>query len=169
MISTRGAFVKDADEHRIREGRQVRLPVFVHGHAAWAEGVGEELTPVNPIEPYYLIVQPDCHVSTAEVFNSADLTRNTHAITIRDSLTGGEHNDCEPVVRRLYPKVAKALDWLGQYANTRMTGTGACVFAEFENVTQAEATLNKLPLDWQGFVARGQNRSPLLERLQQED
>ena len=145
------------------------IPVFVHGHAAWAEGVGEELTPVNPIEPYYLIVQPDCHVSTAEVFNSADLTRNTPAITIRASLTGGGHNDCEPVVRRLYPKVAEALDWLSQYANSRMTGTGACVFAVFEDKVQAEAILNKLPQGWQGFVARGQNRSPLLARLQQEN
>ena len=145
------------------------IPVFVHGRAAWAEGIGEELTPVNPIEPYYLIVQPDCHVSTTEIFNSADLTRNTPPITIRDSLTGVEHNDCEPVVCKLYPKVAEALDWLGQYADTRMTGSGACVFAAFEDKKQAEAILKKSPQDWQGFVARGQNRSPLLERLHQED
>ena len=145
------------------------IPVFVHGHAAWAEGIGEKLTPVNPNEPYYLIVQPDCHVQTAEIFNSADLTRNTPAITIRASLTGGGHNDCEPVVRRLYPKVAEALDWLSQNANSRMTGTGACVFAVFEDKVQAEAILNKLPQGWQGFVARGQNRSPLLARLQQEN
>ena len=145
------------------------IPIFIYGHAAWAEGVGEQLTAVEPVESCYLVVRPDCQVSTQEIFNSEDLTRNTPAITIRDSLTGSMRNDCEPVVRRLHPQVAEAQDWLSQYAETRMTGTGACIFAVFENRKQAETVLDELPPPWQGFVTRGQNRSPLIERLQQEN
>lgn len=145
------------------------VPIFIYGHAAWAEGIGDQLTSVNPIECYYLIIDPKCHVATAEIFNCADLTRNTPPITIRDSFTGAEHNDCEPVVRKLYPEIAKAIDWLGQYADSRMTGTGACVFAAFDDRAEAEAILQRLPGEWDGFVSRGQNRSPLVERLQQAD
>lgn len=151
---------------RIGVGLGADIPIFIHGHASWAEGVGDKLTSVNPIESNYLIIDPKCHVPTAEIFNCADLTRNTPAITIRDSVTGAEHNDCEPVVRRLYPEIAKAMDWLDQYAESRMTGTGACVFAAFDNRSDAEAILEKLPGDWDGFVTRGHNRSPLVERLQ---
>ena len=145
------------------------VPIFILGHAAWAEGIGEQLTPVNPVESYFLVINPNCPVSTAEIFNCADLTRNTPAITIRDSFTGAEHNDCEPVVRQLYPEIARSLDWLGQYSETRMTGTGACVFAAFGERGDAEAILEKIPGEWDGFVTRGQNRSPLLERVQEAD
>ena len=144
------------------------VPVFVRGRAAWAEGVGEQLTPVQPPENWYLVIRPDCHVSTAEVFNAPDLTRNTPAITIRDFLAGAGTNDCEAVVRKCYPEVATALDWLGQRADARMTGTGACIFAAFAAETGAQAVLGQLPAGWQGFVARGKNRSPLLDRLEQE-
>ena len=99
------------------------VPVFVRGHAAWAEGVGEQLTPIEPKEFWYLVVRPDCCISTMEVFNSSDLTRNTPAIRIRDFLRDGGHNDCESVVKDLYQEVAEALDWLGQFAVDKMTGT----------------------------------------------
>jgi 4-diphosphocytidyl-2-C-methyl-D-erythritol kinase len=144
------------------------VPVFVRGHAAWAEGIGELLTEIEPVEYWYLVINPGCHVPTAGIFGAPDLTRNTPAITIRDFLKSGGHNDCEPVVRRLYPEVAAVLDWLGQYAGARLTGTGACVFAGFNSKEQAEKIKTSLPSKWQGFVARGLNHSPLLTRLGQE-
>ena len=145
------------------------VPVFIHGHAAWAEGIGEILTPLDLDEVWYLIVQPYCTVSTSRVFNSEDLTRNTPPITIRDFLAGRGHNDCEIMVRKLYPEIAEAMAWLGRRANVRMTGTGACIYAVFENVAQAEAVHRELPQHWKGFVAQGKNCSPLYERLDQEN
>jgi len=145
------------------------VPVFVHGKAAWAEGVGERLTAIEPVESWYLVLRPDCSVSTKEVFNLSDLTRNTPAIRIRDFLEDGGHNDCESVVRNLYPQVAETLDWLGQFAVARMTGTGSCIFAGFDKQQQAESVHEKLPQGWEGFVAKGLNNSPLQIRLEQEN
>jgi len=144
------------------------VPVFVRGNAAWAEGVGEQLTAIEPKESWYLILRPDCNISTMEVFNSPDLTRNTPAIRIRDFLEVGGHNDCESVVRNLYPQVAEVLDWLGQFAVARMTGTGSCIFAGFDKQQQAESVYEKLPQGWEGFVVKGLNNSPLQVRLAQE-
>lgn len=141
------------------------VPVFVRCHAAWAEGVGELLTPISPREDWYMVVVPDCQVETAEIFNSSDLTRNTPAITIRDFLAGAGHNDCENVVRLRYPEIAEVLDWTGQRYETKMTGTGACVFARFATQEGANEAAGNLPLSWQSFVARGLNSSPLAERL----
>ena len=145
------------------------VPVFVLGKAAWAEGVGEQLTDIEPEECWYLVLRPDCSVSTEEVFNSSDLTRNTPAIRIRDFLEDGGHNDCEFVVRELYPEVSEAIDWLNQFAVARMTGTGACIFAGFDKQQQAESVYEKLPQGWEGFVAKGLNNSPLQIRLEQEN
>ncbi len=141
------------------------VPVFVRCHAAWAEGVGELLTPISPREDWYMVVVPDCQVETAEIFDSADLTRNTPAITIRDFLAGAGHNDFEKVVRLRYPEIAEVLDWLDKRYETRMTGTGACVFARFTTQEQANEAARNLPESWQSFVARGLNSSPLAERL----
>jgi 4-diphosphocytidyl-2-C-methyl-D-erythritol kinase len=145
------------------------VPVFLHGHAAFAEGVGEELTDLEPAEEWYLIIRPDCSVSTAEIFNDADLTRHTPPITIRDFLAGRGHNDCLPVVLRRYPQVAEAIDWLGNFSEARMTGTGSTVFAAFANRAAAETVLEQVPAHWFGQVCRGQNQSPLLQRLRQPD
>lgn len=144
------------------------VPVFIYAQAAWAEGVGENLTPIEPEESWYLLVHPGCSVATAEVFNADDLTRNTTAITIRDFLERGGRNDCESVVRNRYKEVAKALDWLGEYAPTKLTGTGACLFAPFSNEHEATAVKEQLPDVWQGYVVKGMNNSPLLERLATE-
>lgn len=144
------------------------VPIFVHGHAAWAEGVGEQLSPVEPAEVYYLVIHPGCSVPTAAIFNAPDLTRNTPPITIRDFLDRGGINDCEAVVRKQYPEVNAAIDWLNQFATTRLTGTGACVFAGFEDESSAQAAREQLPATWQGFVVRGMNRSPLQARLAEE-
>lgn len=141
------------------------VPVFVRGHAAWAEGVGERLTPVELPEPWYLVVKPPCEVATGAIFQDPELTRNSPLSTIRDFLAGLTVNDCLPVVVKHYPEVAAALAWLGQYGEARLTGTGACVFAAFEDEAGADTALNALPTGYEAFVARGRNRSPLLERL----
>lgn len=137
------------------------VPVFIGGHAAWAEGVGEKLTVAFPPEPWYLVVKPDCHVSTAEIFSSGELTRDCEAITISRFLSGEGRNVCEPVVCKRHPEVAQALDWLAQYGPARMTGTGACVFVSFSSHAQAQGVADVLPDDWQAFVAKGCNVSPL--------
>ena len=141
------------------------VPVFIHGHAAWAEGVGEELTPLQLPQPWFLVLIPNCHVATAEVFCDQDLTRNTPRIRIRDFLADGGHNDCLPVVQRLYPEITTALDWLGQYAEAKLTGTGACIYASFDTEEAAQEILNRRAAELNGFVAQGVNRSPLLHVL----
>ncbi|MGB9429834.1 MAG: 4-(cytidine 5'-diphospho)-2-C-methyl-D-erythritol kinase [Gammaproteobacteria bacterium] len=144
------------------------VPVFVHGQAAWAQGVGEILTPMALPQPWYLVLQPACEISTREIFQTADLTRNSAPITIARFFAGEGRNDFEPVVRKRYPAVAEALDWLGQKAPARLTGSGACVFAGFEQEAEARRALADLPQDWRGFVTPGRNRSPLLDRLAAE-
>jgi 4-diphosphocytidyl-2-C-methyl-D-erythritol kinase len=141
------------------------VPIFVAGYAAWAEGVGETLTPINPAEPWYAVIKPNCHVSTKEIFSDVELTRDCEPITISRFLSGEGSNVCEPIVKKHYNEVAKALDWLAQYAPPRMTGTGACVFAAFDTQAEAERVIKELPSNWQGFVAKGCNRSPLMECL----
>ncbi|WP_111414623.1 4-(cytidine 5'-diphospho)-2-C-methyl-D-erythritol kinase [Billgrantia lactosivorans] len=140
------------------------VPVFVHGHAAWAEGVGERLTPVALDTPWFLVVHPGIEVATAAVFGAAQLTRNTPPITMARALQGGApswHNDCEPTVRSLYPQVAEALDWLGRRAPAMLTGTGACIFARLDAEATARRLLADLPGRYTAFIARGQNLSPL--------
>ena len=144
------------------------VPVFVRGHAAWAEGVGERLVPVDLPEPLYLLLQPDVAISTAEVFKAPELTRDSPVITIAGFLQAGGRNDCEPVVRLRYPVVAAALDWLGRHGPARLTGTGSCVFAPMVDATHAAAVLAAKPSEWQGWITRGLNRSPLTARLQFE-
>jgi 4-diphosphocytidyl-2-C-methyl-D-erythritol kinase len=144
------------------------VPVFVHGRAAWAEGVGERLTPLDLPEPVYLVVRPDAAVATAEVFRDPELTRDTPVIKIRGFLTAGGRNDCEAVVRRRFPGVAEALDWLGRIAPARLSGTGSCVFAAMPDEQAARAALAGLPGQWTGYVVRGLNRSPLDARLRHE-
>jgi 4-diphosphocytidyl-2-C-methyl-D-erythritol kinase len=144
------------------------VPVFVQGLAAWAEGVGERLVPVELPEPVYLLVRPDVAISTAEIFKAPELTRDSPATTIPDFLRAGGRNDCEPVARARYPRVAAALDWLGRFGPARLTGTGSCVFVPLAGTAEAEAVLAQVPREWQAWVTRGLNRSPLLERLQFE-
>ena len=143
------------------------VPVFLFGRSAWGEGVGDTLTPIDAPERWYLVVNPAVSVSTAAVFSDPELTRNSPRMTIADFLSGGGHNDCEAVVRRRYPGVAAALDWLNRFSTARMTGTGACVFAAFASPAEAQAVGGQLPDGWTGFVARGVNRSPLQEMTEQ--
>ncbi len=141
------------------------VPVFVRGHSAWAAGRGEQLTPVELPDSHYVIVHPGVSVPTARVFQAPELTRNTPLITIRAFFESGGRNDCEPIVRALYPEVADALDWLARYAPARLTGTGSCIFARCASAAEAERIAARVPDTWRSFVARGLNVSPLRERL----
>lgn len=141
------------------------VPVFIHGLASFAQGVGEQLKPVLPAEKWYLVLVPNVHVSTQAIFQSPELTRNTPKLSLTNLMSQHWSNDCEKLVIAHYPQVANALSWLVEYAPSRMTGTGACVFGEFEQEQQALAVLAELPPNMTGFVAKGMNRSPLLERL----
>lgn len=145
------------------------VPVFVHGVAAWAEGVGEQLTPLSLAEPWYLLLVPPCHVATAAVFSAPDLTRDSPRIKIRDFLAGSVENDCVPAVCRRYPEVAEAMAWLGRFAKPRLTGTGATVFASFADEAAAREVLEQVPGRYQAFLARGLNRSPLHQLAEQTE
>jgi 4-diphosphocytidyl-2-C-methyl-D-erythritol kinase len=146
------------------------VPVFVRGHAAWAEGVGEQLQPIDLPEPWYVVLVPKVHVATVELFQSPELTRDSQPLKIRDYLDwlgAGPKSDSkfcnvfEPLVRAKYREIDAALSWLGQFAPSRLTGTGACVFAAFADEDQARRTADKVAGRWQVMVAAGRNRSPL--------
>jgi len=143
------------------------VPVFVHGHSAWAEGVGEQLEAIDLPERWFVVLAPAIHVSTPKVFSDPQLIRDCPPITIRDFLTGRGQNVCEPVVCAQYPEVASALHALSRYAPARLTGTGACVFAAFDTEQDARNAWSELSGQWQGFIAKAENISPLLTRLQQ--
>ncbi|TYK65531.1 4-(cytidine 5'-diphospho)-2-C-methyl-D-erythritol kinase [Colwellia echini] len=142
------------------------VPIFVHGFSAFAQGVGEELTPIEPLESWYLITKPKCSISTQQVFTATELPRNTptlssQSLTVKDFITENFHNDCQTLVIKNYPEVAKLLAWLVEYAPSRMTGTGACVFTRFSSQDEAQALQAKLPPGISSFVAQGLNKSPL--------
>jgi 4-diphosphocytidyl-2-C-methyl-D-erythritol kinase len=140
------------------------VPVFVRGFAAWADGVGEQLTPIKLPECYYLVIYPNILVSTAQIFNAEELTRNCDPITIRAFQHGSGVNVCEPVVRKRYAEIAEALDWLNRYAAAKVTGTGACIYAPFDSQLAAERVKSRLPQHWQGFVVKGMNSNPVHEQ-----
>ncbi|ALP40615.1 4-(cytidine 5'-diphospho)-2-C-methyl-D-erythritol kinase [Aeromonas schubertii] len=160
-----GLSVDELAELGVRLGADV--PVFVRGTAAFAEGVGERLQPVAVPERWYLVIKPECHVATAAIFQDPDLPRNTPKMGLQELMSGEWKNDCEALVKKRHPEVANALGWLLEYAPSRMTGTGACVFAAFEDESLAREVLAKLPDGWVGFVAKGVNISPLADALQQ--
>jgi len=143
------------------------VPVFVQGSSAWGEGIGERLTPVELPERWFLIIHPGPAVSTREVFQSPELTRNSPLITIRAFFESGGRNDCEGVVRRLCPEVGEALDWLRRIAPAQLTGTGACVFAPFATAPEAERVAARVPDRWKSTVARALNVSPVHLRLRE--
>lgn len=138
------------------------VPVFVRGLAAWAEGVGEQLTPVTLPEPWYVVLVPPVHVATATVFGAPELKRDSAPISLADYLAGAGHNDCTAVTTARYPLVAEALRWLeARGLVARMSGTGGAVFAACTVEHLARATAEAAPSEWRGFAARGLNVSPL--------
>lgn len=143
------------------------VPIFIHGHAAFAEGVGEKITYCDPPEKWYIVLKPDVAISTAIIFSDPNLTRNTPKKPLAQLLTQKYENDCEKVVLNHYPKVEEILHRLLQYAPSRLTGTGACVFAEFNDEESAKKAFQTMPKQYFGFVAQGLNISPLHKMLMQ--
>jgi len=153
------------------------VPVFVFGKNAWAEGIGDRLEAIELAPRHYLVITPAVHVSTADIFTSKELTRNTNPTTIaafsREANSGQLfdttfHNDLEPVVIKRYPAVARCMEWLSRYAPARMSGSGASVFAEFSTQDEAKAAYNALPemiagVKVSGFTASSLAQHPLYE------
>ncbi|WP_313376548.1 4-(cytidine 5'-diphospho)-2-C-methyl-D-erythritol kinase [Pantoea sp. CTOTU50773] len=141
------------------------VPVFVRGHAAFAEGVGEQIQPAEPEEKWYLVAHPSISIGTPDIFRDPDLTRNSPIRTLDELLQRPFHNDCEAVARKRFREVDALLSWLLEYAPSRLTGTGSCVFAEFSTESAARQVLELAPKWICGFVARGLNISPLQRTL----
>lgn len=149
------------------------IPVFVHGKSAWAEGVGDIITPLSLPENWFVIITPDCHISTAEIFSNERLTRDTPKMKIAPALEGqainhfynGFNNDCESLVSMLFPQIQKALILLNKFGNARLTGTGACCFARFNSEEEAQQVLNEVSSEFKGFIAKGVNLSPAFQKL----
>lgn len=143
------------------------VPVFVEGNSAFAKGIGEQLRATEITSAWYLVLNPQVAISTAEIFSNPELTRDSSAIKIPALAAGCVRNDCQNVVEKLYPEVAKARLWLDQFGKARLTGTGACLFIEFENELDAQNVFQQIPSDWNGFVAKGVNKSPAHTKLEQ--
>lgn len=149
------------------------VPVFVHGFAAFAEGVGEKLSPISPAENWYLVLIPPVHVSTKEVFCNPQLTRDCSAIKLCDLSRHEWRNVCTPVVVKSHPEVSQAIDIINNYSKARMSGTGASVFSSFDTKKHAEEVLQKIRKNpaissWISFVAKGLNQSPLHTLLESQ-
>lgn len=142
------------------------VPVFVRGHAAFAEGIGEQLSAVTVPENWYLIVVPEVHVNTAQLFADPDLTRNTAKRPLSQLLQAQWQNDFESTVKKRHPEVAKALQWLLKYAPSRLTGSGCCVFSEFKDKQDALAVMAKAPENMHIYLAKGLNKSPLMHDVE---
>ncbi len=144
------------------------IPFFLHGHTAWAEGIGENLTDFETKMPWYLLVHPGVHISTAKIFLNSQLTRDTTPIKMHTFIAGDGKNDCEFVVRSEYPEVEQVFKWFGENSQARLTGTGACVFCPYPDKAAAQEVAQLLPKQWLGYIVKGLNRSPLLDRLAKE-
>ena len=153
---------KELMELGVRLGADV--PVFLYGRSALGEGVGERLKALDLGPAWYLVLTPQVPVSTKEIFSDASLTRDTKPLRISPFLSGQGRNDLESIALRRYPEIARHLAWLRKRSpQARMTGSGACVFAEFPREEDAVALHSELPAAMRGFVARGLERHPLYE------
>ncbi|MDD1618445.1 MAG: 4-(cytidine 5'-diphospho)-2-C-methyl-D-erythritol kinase [Methylococcaceae bacterium] len=141
------------------------VPVFVYGYSSWAEGVGEKLERISLHEQWVVVIKPECHVNTKEIFLAKNLTRNSKSITIGDFIAGQHQNDCVEVVCQRYQPVKDALVVLSEFSEARLTGTGACVFAQFDSEGEAVNAYESLKNKWQVYLAKGLNESPLFSRL----
>jgi 4-diphosphocytidyl-2-C-methyl-D-erythritol kinase len=142
------------------------IPVFIKGYTAFAEGIGDKLTPISLDEFYYLVVTPKINIPTEQIFCHSELTRNAPAIKIRALSQELYRNDCQSVVETLYPEVKQVLDWLKRYGNPLMTGTGASVYCRFDSEKEANLVQQAVPNSWNSFVAKGINQSPLHKQLE---
>jgi 4-diphosphocytidyl-2-C-methyl-D-erythritol kinase len=143
------------------------VPFFLFGENAFAEGIGERLSPLHLPPAWYVVLVPPVGVSTAAVFAAPELTRNSKTIKISSFSAGFGSNDLEPVVCRRHAEVAAHLAWLKQFGDARMSGSGACVFIEFATEREARSVLSGMPAEMRGFAVRGLDRHPLGEFLDQ--
>jgi 4-diphosphocytidyl-2-C-methyl-D-erythritol kinase len=141
------------------------VPVFVYGYSAWAEGVGEKLERIDIPEQWFVVIKPDCHVDTKEIFLSKNLTRDSKSIRIADFIAGQHQNDCLGVVRERYQSVKDALVDLSGFSEARLTGTGACVFAQFDSEKAASSAYQSLQKKWHAYLVKGVNESPLFSKF----
>jgi len=144
------------------------IPVFVMGQSAWVEGIGEQITPTQIPQKHFVVVAPNCHVSTVKIFTHKGLTRDSSIIKVRLALEGQANNDCEALVRELYPEVDRAMNWLSQYQPAHLTGTGSCIYAEFPTLEDARAIVDMLPAELSGIVCSGCNTSPLYRAIEEQ-
>ncbi|HEY0587059.1 MAG TPA: 4-(cytidine 5'-diphospho)-2-C-methyl-D-erythritol kinase [Pseudoduganella sp.] len=150
------------------------VPFFIFGQTGFAEGVGEELQPVDAPDCWYVVIEPGVACPTAQIFTSEHLTRNTPPVKMsdfssyhanRNDLRQFGKNDLQQVACRLFPQVAEAVEWLGAYGDARMTGSGACVFVALPSEKQADAVLAKVPAAWTGWKAKALKQHPIIEKL----
>jgi 4-diphosphocytidyl-2-C-methyl-D-erythritol kinase len=141
------------------------VPFFLFGRNAFAEGVGERLTPIDGLDCWFVVIEPGVAVPTPEIFRAPDLTRNSNPVTMPDfsetPQNGFGKNDLQAVAARLFPEVAAAIAWLAEYGKARMTGSGACVFMPCDSEAQADRVLSKVPERWKAWKARGIRQHPL--------
>ena len=151
---------------RLGEPMGADVPVFIQGQSAWAEGIGEELTPLSLPKRWFVVAQPDCMVSTAEIFAHPELTRQTPPITVQAFFSGAGRNDLQPVVESRYPEVQRAVEWLKEHSpDARMTGSGACVFASLESEQEAHDIAARAPAGLAVVVAEGLDRLPDMQEV----
>ena len=149
------------------------VPVFVNGKTAWADGVGEQLQYIKTPDSWYVVLVPEVHVSTAEIFSNEVLTRDTPKMKIAPALGGQAidalRNDCETLVTQLYPEIKEAIRWLSKFGDAKLTGTGACCFCRVDSETRARQVLNEANPKFKGFIAKGVSLSPALQRLNEAE
>ncbi|MFJ3047597.1 4-(cytidine 5'-diphospho)-2-C-methyl-D-erythritol kinase [Herbaspirillum chlorophenolicum] len=148
------------------------VPFFLFGRNAFAEGVGEALSPLETASCWYVVIEPGVSVPTAIIFSSSELTRDTKVVRITDFpdatnqiASNFGRNDLEIVATRHFPQIAEAIDWLGKFGKARMTGSGACVFCAFDHEQQADEVLKQLPSRWNGWKAKAMQEHPLAHLL----
>jgi len=149
----------------IGAGLGADVPFFIFGKSAWAEGIGDRLRPIQVAPRWYVILAPPVQVPTPVAYGAAELTRNTEPLKIEDFSAQAQgfkfHNDLEPVVTARFPEVREHLAWLRKHGDARMTGSGACVFAAFDDRESAQRVFDALPSTMKGFIAQGITQHPL--------
>jgi 4-diphosphocytidyl-2-C-methyl-D-erythritol kinase len=145
------------------------VPFFLFGQNAFAEGVGELLQPLDTPECWYLVIEPGVHVPTPAIFSAKELTRDTKPIRIADFSSNAKaawKNDLQAVAMSLFPAVAEAVNWLNQYGEARMTGSGACVYCAFADEASAQEIQRQVPGKWTSWAAKALSRHPMENLLQ---
>jgi len=179
LMALNGLWKTGFDREALAEigaGLGADVPFFIFGRNAWAEGIGDRLRAITVAPRWYVVLAPPVQVPTQAAYTAPELTRNTETLKMEDFsafpqgftafvASGHLHNDLEPVVIERYPAVREHLEWLRKHARARMTGSGACVFAAFDDREGAERVIAALPASMKGFVARGLSEHPLLEAV----